>query len=56
MITTKTTVSFHIPDEYVLSEKFNAQHPDWIKSCASDWIGFTKQETYAIDAKDGEKE
>lgn len=55
MITTKTTISFHIPDEYVLSEKFNAQHPDWIKSCASDWIGFTKQETYAVDVKDGEK-
>ena len=48
MITTKTMISFRIPDEYVLSEKFNAQHPDW--------IGFTKQETYAIDAKDGEEE
>ena len=53
MITTKTTVSFHIPDEYVLSEKFKAQHPEWIEGCASDWIGFSKQETYAVDVKEG---
>ena len=55
MITTKTMISFHIPDEYVLSEKFAAQHPDWSESVASAWIGFTKQETYAVDVK-GEKE
>ncbi len=51
MITTKTTVSFHLPDEYTLSEKFKTQHSDWIESCTSQWMGYTKQETYAVDVQ-----
>ena len=52
MVTTKTTISFYVPDEYVLSEKFKAQHPDWIEGCTSTWISFTKQDTYAVDVKE----
>lgn len=54
IITNKTTISFSIHDEYMLSEKFKVQHPDWAEHCASDWISFIKQETYAVDVKDGE--
>lgn len=57
MITTKTTVSFRVPEEYKLAEKFSAQHQDWIESCTSHWIGYTKQETYSLDvSEEGEQE
>ena len=56
IITNKTTISFSIHDECLLSEKFKVQHPDWAEHCASDWISFTKQETYAVDVKDGERD
>lgn len=52
MVTTKTTITFHLPDEYVLALKFSAQHPDWVEQCDSMYIGFTKQNMYAIDVKE----
>lgn len=56
IITNNTTISFRIHDECLLSEKFKVQHPDWVEHCASDWISFTKQKTYAVDVKDGEQD
>ena len=52
MVTTKTTITFHIPDEYALALKFSAQNPDWVERCDSMCIGFTKQNMYAIDVKE----
>lgn len=51
VITNKTTITFFIPSEYALAEKFKAQHPDWSESCGSGFIGFKRQDTYAIDPK-----
>jgi hypothetical protein len=56
MITTKTTISFSIPDEYILAQRFAVQHPDWIEVTASTYIGYTRQDTYAIDLKEEGKE
>ena len=57
MVTTKTTITFRIPDEYTLAQRFAAQHPDWIEHCGSGYIGYTRQETYAVDLKrEGEQE
>ena len=56
MVTTKTTVTFHIPEEYVLALRFSAQHPDWIERCDSMCVGFTKQHTYTIDAEGSERD
>lgn len=52
MVTTKTTISFRIPNEYILAQKFSAQHPDWIETVTSQWVGYTQQTTYAIDVKE----
>ena len=51
MVTTKTTVTFHIPDEYTMAQRFAAQHTDWIEHCGSECIGYSKQDTYAVDVK-----
>lgn len=56
MITTKTTISFSIPDEYILAQKFSAQHPDWSKTVMSQWVGYTRQETFTVDLEEGEQE
>lgn len=51
VVTNKTTITFFILSEYALAERFKAQHPDWIESCGSGFIGFKRQDTYAIDLK-----
>ena len=51
VVTNKTTITFFIPREYDLAEKFKEQHPDWSESCGSGFIGFKRQDTYAIDLK-----
>ena len=51
LITTKTVISFRIPDEYQLLERFKAQHPDWIESDTTQYVGFVRQETYAVETK-----
>ena len=57
MVTTKITISFRIPNEYILAQKFAAQHPDWIETVTSQWVGYTRQDTYAVDTKEeGEQE
>lgn len=52
MVTTKITISFSIPDEYILAQRFAAQHPGWIEVTASAYIGYTRQDTYAVDVKE----
>ena len=56
LITNKTVISFHIPDEYQAAERFMAQHPDWVESVTSQYIGFVRQETYAVEMKEEESE
>ena len=51
LITTKTVISFHIPEEYQAAERFKANNPDWTESVTSQYIGYVKQETYAVDTK-----
>ena len=52
LITTKTVISFRIPDEYKMAVKFKADNPDWVESVTSQYIGFVKQETYAVETKE----
>jgi len=52
LITTKTVISFKVPDEYQAAERFKAQHPDWTENVTSQYIGFEWQETYAVEAKE----
>ena len=57
VVTNKTTITFFIPREYDLAEKFKAQHPDWTESCGSGFIGFKRQDTYAIEPnKEGDQD
>ena len=51
MVTTRTTITFHIPEEYILAQRFATQHPDWVEQCESGYVGYTKQYTYAVDVK-----
>ena len=52
LITTKTVISFRIPDEYKMAVKFKADNPDWVESVTSQYVGYVKQETYAVEAKE----
>lgn len=52
MISTQTVISFHIPDEYNLACAFKAQHTDWIEAISTNYIGYIKRDTYAVDAKE----
>ena len=52
LITTKTVISFRIPDEYKMAVKFKANNPDWVESVTSQYIGYIKQETYAVETKE----
>lgn len=51
IITNKTIVSFVIPEEYELAEKFKAQHPNWVEIVTSVAIGYKKEDTYAVDMR-----
>lgn len=51
LITNKTVISFHIPDEYQAAEKFKADNPDWVESETTQYVGFVKQETYAVEKR-----
>ena len=52
LITNKTVISFRIPEEYTAAERFKEQNPDWTENVTSQYIGFIKQETYAVEAKE----
>ena len=52
LITTKTVISFHIPDEYPAAENFKEQNPDWTENVTTQYIGFVKESTYAVEAKE----
>ena len=51
LITTKNIICFRIPEEYKMAEKFKEQNPDWIESETTQYVGFIKQETYAVETK-----
>ena len=52
LITTKTVISFKIPEEYQAAERFKANNPDWVESVTSQYVGFVRQETYAVETKE----
>lgn len=56
LITTKTVISFHIPDEYQAAERFKEQNPDWVESETTQYVGFVRQETYAVETKEEDSE
>ena len=56
LITTKTVISFRIPDEYQAAERFKAQHPDWIESETTQYVGFVKESTYAVETREEDSE
>jgi len=56
LITTKTVISFKVPDECQAAEKFKADNPDWVESVTSQYIGFVKESTYAVEAKEEDSE
>ena len=53
IITNKVVVTFPVPEEYELAEKFKTQHPDWVEIVSSVAIGFKKEYTYAVDMREG---
>ena len=52
LITNKTVISFHIPDEYQAAEQFKEQNPDWTENVTTQYVGYIKQETYAVETKE----
>lgn len=56
LITTKTVISFRIPDEYQAAEKFKEQNSDWVESETTQYVGFVRQETYAVETKEEDSE
>lgn len=51
-IATKTVISFKLPEEYALSQRFKDQHPDWVESFVSSFIIFKKIDTYSVNVKE----
>ena len=56
LITNKTVISFRIPDEYKMAVKFKADNPDWVESVTTQYVGFVRQETYAVETKEEDTE
>lgn len=56
LITTKTVISFRIPEEYQAAEKFKANNPDWVESVTSQYVGFVRQETYSVETREEDSE
>lgn len=56
LITTKTVISFRIPEEYQAAERFKANNPDWVESVTSQYVGFVRQETYAVKTMEEDSE
>lgn len=56
LITTKTVISFRIPEEYQAAEKFKANNPDWVETVTSQYVGFVRQETYAVKTMEEDSE
>jgi len=52
LITTKTVISFKVPDECPAAEKFKTDNPDWVESVTTQYIGYAKESTYAVEAKE----
>lgn len=52
LITTKTVISFRIPDEYQAAERFKEQNPDWVESETTQYVGFIKEETYSVETRE----
>jgi len=52
LITNKTIISFKVPEECQAAEKFKADNPDWVESETTQYIGFVKESTYAVEAKE----
>ena len=52
IITTKTAISFKVPEEYQLAYKFKAQHPDWVESATTEFICYKKSNTYAVEMRE----
>ena len=52
LITTKTVISFKIPEEYQAAERFKEQNPDWVESVTSQYIGLMMQETYSVEMRE----
>ena len=45
IVTTKTTVTFLIPEEKDKAAWFEAEHPDWNKEISTSFITFTRTHT-----------
>ena len=56
LITTKTVISFRIPDEYQAAERFKEQNPDWTENVTTQYIGFMWQETYVVKMREEDTE
>ena len=52
LITTKTVISFRIPDEYQAAERFKANNPDWTENVTTQYVGYVKQETYSVEMRE----
>lgn len=49
LVTTKTTLSFRIPEEYEQAMNFEAeQTQEWQKEVASQWIIYTNEVFYTV--------
>ena len=55
IVTTRTIVSFKLPEEYVNAVDFE-RRSDWFKSEDTQFISFTNSQTYIVELKGGEEE
>ena len=54
-ITEKTVVTFILPKEKDLMEKFMADNPDWYYDVTSNQVTFKRTQMFEIGRKDDEK-
>ena len=56
IVSTKTTLSFKMPDEYKQMVQYEKENPDWKKHETTLFISFTKEQAYSVELKDGDTE
>ena len=58
VITTKTIVSFRVPDDYKQEKIFVETNDmsEWVQHNTSSWVSYSQQRTYAVEEQKREEQ
>lgn len=55
IVTTKTTISFKMPDEYKQMAMYGKENPDWKKKESTLFTSYIKEQFYSVELNGGEE-